>query len=76
LIRCGPPLPSILFSKRCARAQSPTPRLTGGWFRTRCSPAFADYVDALGMLAIPDRHDKLVADVLAHEVAFWDMALS
>ena len=40
------------------------------------APAFADYVDALGVLAIPDRHDKLVADVLAHEVAFWDMALA
>jgi formylaminopyrimidine deformylase / aminopyrimidine aminohydrolase len=39
------------------------------------APAFGDYVDALGVLAIPDRHDKLVADVLAHEVAFWDMAL-
>ena len=40
------------------------------------APAFADYVDALGVLAIPDRYDKLVADVLAHEVVFWDMALS
>lgn len=40
------------------------------------APAFADYVDALGVLAIPDRYDKLVADVLAHEVAFWDMALA
>jgi formylaminopyrimidine deformylase / aminopyrimidine aminohydrolase len=40
------------------------------------APAFADYVDALGVLAIPDRYDELVADVLAQEVAFWDMALS
>jgi formylaminopyrimidine deformylase / aminopyrimidine aminohydrolase len=40
------------------------------------APAFADYVDALGVLAVPDRHDELVADVLAHEVAFWDMALA
>jgi thiaminase/transcriptional activator TenA len=39
------------------------------------TPAFSDYVDALGVLAVPDRHDELVADVLAHEVAFWDMAL-
>jgi formylaminopyrimidine deformylase / aminopyrimidine aminohydrolase len=39
-------------------------------------PAFADYVDTLGVLAIPDRHDTLVADVLEHEVAFWDMALT
>jgi len=40
------------------------------------APAFADYVDALGGLAVPDRHDELVADVLAREVAFWDMALA
>jgi thiaminase len=40
------------------------------------APAFADYVDALGVLAIPDRYDKLVADVLTHEVVFWDMTLS
>ena len=40
------------------------------------APAFTDYVDALGGLAVPDRHDELVADVLAREVAFWDMALA
>ena len=40
------------------------------------APSFADYVDALGKLAVPDRHDELVADVLEHEVAFWDMALA
>ena len=39
------------------------------------APAFAAYVDALGVLAIPERHDQLVVDVLTHEVAFWDMAL-
>jgi thiaminase/transcriptional activator TenA len=39
------------------------------------APAFAAYVDALGVLAIPQRHDQLVVDVLTHEVAFWDMAL-
>lgn len=38
-------------------------------------PGFAAYVDALGELAT-DGHDDLVADVLAHEVAFWDMALT
>lgn len=40
------------------------------------APAFADYVDALGELAEKDRHADLVGDVLSHEVAFWDMALS
>ena len=40
------------------------------------APAFADYVNALGELADPDTHDELVGDVLSHEVAFWDMALS
>src|SRR5882757_7123310 len=39
-------------------------------------PAFAGYVDGLGELATPDGHDDLVADVLTHEVAFWDMALT
>lgn len=36
---------------------------------------FADYVDALGALAQPELYDDVVRDVLAHEVAFWDMAL-
>ena len=39
------------------------------------TPSFASYVDALGELADPDGHDELIADVLSHEVAFWDMAL-
>lgn len=39
-------------------------------------PEFADYVDGLGTLAQPDSHPDLVADVLAHEIAFWDMALA
>lgn len=55
-----------------ASATSPFGEFVEHW----SAPAFADYVDALGVLAIPDRHDKLVADVLAHEVAFWDMALA
>jgi formylaminopyrimidine deformylase / aminopyrimidine aminohydrolase len=38
-------------------------------------PGFAQYVDALGELATAGEHDDLVADVLSHEVAFWDMAL-
>ena len=40
------------------------------------TPAFADYVDALGELAAPDKQQELVGSVLSHEVAFWDMALS
>jgi thiaminase/transcriptional activator TenA len=40
------------------------------------TPAFAEYVDGLGELASLDGRDELVADVLTHEVAFWDMALA
>ncbi len=40
------------------------------------TPAFADYVDALGELADPDKHRDAVGDVLSLEVAFWDMALT
>jgi thiaminase len=40
------------------------------------SPAFLAYVDGLAALAAPGPHADLVAEVLAHEVAFWDMALS
>jgi thiaminase/transcriptional activator TenA len=39
-------------------------------------PGFAGYVDGLGELATLDGHDDQVADVLTHEVAFWDMALA
>ncbi|KWX56560.1 TenA family transcriptional regulator [Mycobacterium sp. NAZ190054] len=39
-------------------------------------PGFADYVRALGDLATPAGHDDVIAEVLSHEVAFWDMALS
>ena len=39
-------------------------------------PGLRGYVDALGELATLDGHDDLVADVLTHEVAFWDMALA
>jgi thiaminase/transcriptional activator TenA len=55
-----------------ASATSPFGEFIEHW----STPAFADYVDALGVLAVADRHDELVADVLAHEVAFWDMALA
>jgi thiaminase/transcriptional activator TenA len=40
------------------------------------TPGFAAYVDALGELAAPEGRDDVVADVLQHEVAFWDMALA
>lgn len=39
-------------------------------------PEFADYVQALGELAASDSAVDIVAEVLAHEVAFWDMALA
>jgi thiaminase/transcriptional activator TenA len=38
-------------------------------------PGFASYVQALGELAVTAGNDEVVADVLSHEIAFWDMAL-
>ena len=40
------------------------------------TPGFAAYVDALAELATPEAYGELVAEVLTHEVAFWDMALA
>ena len=40
------------------------------------TPGFAAYVDTLAELAHPEAHGEVVADVLTHEVAFWDMALA
>ena len=40
------------------------------------APGFVAYVDALGELATPENHGDVVAEVLTHEVAFWDMALA
>jgi len=40
------------------------------------TPEFGAYVDALEALASPEDHDALINDVLALEVAFWDMALA
>ncbi|MGO4444578.1 TenA family transcriptional regulator [Mycobacterium sp. 2YAF39] len=40
------------------------------------APGFAAYVDGLGAQASPDGHGDLIAEVLTHEVAFWDMALA
>jgi thiaminase/transcriptional activator TenA len=39
-------------------------------------PEFAAYVDALGELATPGGNDATISDVLTHEIAFWDMALT
>lgn len=39
-------------------------------------PDFADYVEALGELATPTGNDDVIAEVLRHEIAFWDMALT
>ena len=40
------------------------------------APGFAGYVDALGEVAILDGQNDLVGEVLSHEVAFWDLALT
>jgi thiaminase len=40
------------------------------------APGFAAYVGGLGAQASPDGHGELIAEVLTHEVAFWDMALA
>ncbi|RDH76844.1 TenA family transcriptional regulator [Mycolicibacterium moriokaense] len=50
---------------------SPLREFTDHW----STPEFADYVDALTALAFPDEQSEIVGDVLAHEVAFWEMAL-
>jgi len=40
------------------------------------APGFEGYVAALEALAAPEGREDLVAEVLAQEVAFWDMALA
>ncbi|MDA2894715.1 TenA family transcriptional regulator [Mycolicibacterium sp. BiH015] len=37
-------------------------------------PGFAEYVRALRELASPAAHEQVIAEVLSHEIAFWDMA--
>ena len=37
-------------------------------------PGFATYVGALRDLAVPAAHEQVIAEVLSHEIAFWDMA--
>jgi thiaminase/transcriptional activator TenA len=54
-----------------ASPASPFAEFTDHW----TTPGFTGYVEALGALAEPDGHDDLIADVLSHEVAFWDMAI-
>ncbi|PRC44878.1 TenA family transcriptional regulator, partial [Mycobacterium sp. ITM-2017-0098] len=39
-------------------------------------PGFASYVQALGEIAVTAGNDAVVTDVLSHEIAFWDMALT
>ena len=61
-----------LLAWTVASAQaSPFSEFTDHW----TTPEFAGYVEALGALATPDDHDGIVAEILAHEVAFWDMAM-
>jgi thiaminase len=40
------------------------------------SPEFSRYVSALGELATVPGQEELINEVLTHEVAFWDMALT
>jgi thiaminase len=40
------------------------------------TPGFNDYVSALGEHAMVAGHEELVAEVLRHEIAFWDLALA
>jgi thiaminase/transcriptional activator TenA len=62
----------LLAWSYAASADSPFAEFTEHW----STPEFADYVSGLGERADPDRHQDLVAEVLTHEVAFWDMALT
>ena len=40
------------------------------------APEFRAYVESLAALAAADERGDLVAEVLRHELAFWDMALA
>lgn len=61
----------LLAWTAAASPASPFAEFTDHW----TTPGFACYVEALGALAAPAGHDDLIADVLSHEVAFWDMAM-
>lgn len=52
-----------------APGAEPYREVVGHW----TTPAFADYVDRLAV-ACPSREGPLVDEVLAHEIAFWEMA--
>jgi thiaminase/transcriptional activator TenA len=62
----------LLAWASAASSTSPFTEFVEHW----TAPGFADYVDALGELATPDRWVDLVRKVLTQEVAFWDMALA
>lgn len=57
-------------------AQASRPSPFAGFIEHWTAPAFRDYVAALAGLASPDHYVDLLEEVLAHEVAFWDMALT
>lgn len=59
------------WSSAKASPTSPFAQFVDHW----TAPAFQTYVQALAALAAPRAHPALVAEVLQHEVAFWDMAL-
>lgn len=61
----------LLAWTHAASTTSPFAAFTDHW----TDSGFAIYVDALEVLATTVGHDDLVADVLAREVEFWDMAL-
>jgi formylaminopyrimidine deformylase / aminopyrimidine aminohydrolase len=61
----------LLAWASAASSSSPFAEFVEHW----TAPGFEGYVDGLGELAVLEGQDDLVADVLSHEVAFWDMAL-
>ena len=62
----------LLAWSSAASIESPFKEFVDHW----TTPGFAAYVDALAELATPEAYSELVAEVLTHEVAFWDMALA
>jgi thiaminase len=62
----------LLAWRSAASSTSPFGEFIDHWTH----PGFAGYVSGLRDVATPDGRDNLVRDVLSHEIAFWDMALS
>ena len=62
----------LLAWSSAASSTSPLRAFVEHW----TAPGFAAYVDALGELVTPEGQDEIIAEVLRHEVAFWDMALA